>query len=373
MDKIRVLQILRGSGSFGGVSSFLVSRYALIDRNKIEFDFLFCQKDCLSDSSYVDLIGKEHIFELTALKQKNGINEYKKLYERLLSFFKSHKYDYIHINTGSLPVTYICTKAAYKSGMKNVIAHSHSSNYKNGTLNTNVLFKPLRSYLQSSIYKHSDYHFACSKAAAENMFGNRDYNLICNSIDVDRFDFNLNKRSKVRDEQGVVTKKVYGYVGRLSKSKNIDFILEIFNNLLELEPDSILWIIGDGEEKDRIENLIQNYKLSNKVKMFGNRNDVDSLMQAMDALIFPSLYEGLSLTVIEAQVSGLPVYLSNTLSEEHKITDNAYFLSLQDTPKKWAEMIHKNNSVRKSHVDEAKSMGYDLRDSVIKLESFYLK
>lgn len=67
--------------------------------------------------------------------------------------------------------------------------------------------------------------------------------------------------------------------------------------------------------------------------MFGNRNDVDSLMQAMDALIFPSLYEGLSLTVIEAQVSGLPVYLSNTLSEEHKITDNAYFLSLQDTPK----------------------------------------
>lgn len=373
MEKIRVLQILRGSGSFGGVSSFLVSRYALMDRDKIEFDFLFCQKDCLSDSSYVDLIGKEHIFELSALKRKNGLNEYRLLYDRLSLFFKDHKYDYIHINTGSLPVTYICTKAAKKSGMKNVIAHSHSSNYKNGTLNTNVLFKPLRSYLQSRIYKNSDYHFACSKVAAENMFGNRDYNLICNSIDVNRFNFNLNRRLRVRDEHGIGIEKIYGYVGRLSKSKNIDFILEIFNHLLELEPESILWIVGDGEEKDRIKSLVQSYNLSNKVKMFGNRTDVDSLMQGMDVLIFPSLYEGLSLTVIEAQVSGLPVYLSNTLSEEHKITDNAYFLSLQDSPKKWAEMIYKNDSVRTSHVEEAKSRGYDLHDSVKKLESFYLK
>ena len=112
--------------------------------------------------------------------------------------------------------------------------------------------------------------------------------------------------------------------------------------------------------------------MKNNIKLFGNRNDVDKLLQAMDAFIFPSLYEGLSLTVIEAQVSGLPVYLSNTLSIEHKITDNIYFLSLDDTPEKWSEAISSNKEERKSHLDEAKKAGYNLKDSVKELQNFYL-
>ena len=372
MGKVRVLQILRGSGSFGGVASFLVSRYALIDREKIEFNFLFCQKDCLSDSFYNELIGRKNIFELSALKQKNTIKDYRELYNRLVKFFEEHKYDFIHINTGSLPVTYVCVKAANKSGMNNIIAHSHSSNYKNGILNTNILFKPIRKYLQYYIYKYSKYHFACSKAAAENMFGKKEYKLICNAIDVNKYDFDIHKRLQVRCEYGIGKEKVYGYIGRLSKSKNIDFIIKIFNCIIKSEPQAKLWIVGDGEEKEHLEILIKNYGLKNNIKLFGNRNDVDKLLQAMDAFIFPSLYEGLSLTVIEAQVSGLPVYLSNTLSIEHKITDNIYFLSLDDTQEKWSEAIRSNKEERKSHLDEAKKAGYNLKDSVKELQNFYL-
>lgn len=373
MAKKRILQILRGSGAFGGVASYLISRYALMDHDLVEFCFLFCQDDCISNTAYVNMIGKQNIFELNALKQKNGLKEYWELYNKLFGFLSKEKFDFIHINTGSLPVTYICLKAAKKAGATNIIAHSHSSNYRNGALNTKVFFKPIKNYMQNSIYKNSNYHFACSKMAAQNMFGNRMYDLMCNSIDVKKFGFDREKRIQIREKNRVDDYKIYGFVGRLSESKNINFLIEVFKKILDISPKSKLWIVGDGAEKKHIQDVIDNDGLNEKVVMFGNRNDVNELMQAMDVFIFPSLYEGLSLTVIEAQAAGLPVYMSDTLSEEHKITELVHFLPLTDGPLNWARCILSDKCERKNHENEIRNKGYELLDSVKSLEDFYTK
>ena len=373
MRKVTVLQVLRGSGSFGGVASFLLSRYSLMDKNIIEFSFLFCQEDCLRNSIYIDIVGKNNIFELNALKQENGLKEYKELYYKLVFFLSNHKFDFIHINTGSLPVIYVCLKAANKVGVSNIIAHSHSSNYMNGQLNTNLLLRPIKKYLQWSIYKNSQYHFACSEMAAKNMFGNRQYTFICNSIDVKKFDYDRNKRIEIRTNFDISNEKVYGYVGRLSSSKNLVFLLKIFENIKIIEPEAKLWIVGEGEERDNIEKMIMRKALSDSVVMFGNINDVNELMQAMDIIIFPSLYEGLSLTVIEAQAAGLPVYMSDTLSKEHKITDLVHFISLNEDSNTWAERILNDNNLRTSKINDIIKCGYDLIDSVKWFEDFYEK
>lgn len=371
MSKVKVLQILRGSGSFGGVANFLISRYRLMNRDEIEFSFLFCQEDCLSESVYTKLIGKNNIYSLGILKQKNSLNEYINLYKSLFEYLERNRFDYVHINTGSLPVTYICLKAAKKAGIENTIAHSHSSNYMNGILNTNVLFFPIKIYLQTHIYKYSKYHFACSKLAAKNMFGNREYTFVRNSIELDKFDYNPRIRNKIRQAKSVENYMIYGYVGRLSKSKNIGFIIEIFEELLSKNEKSMLWIVGDGEEKENLVQMIKAKKLNDNIVLLGNRTDVNELMQAMDSFIFPSLYEGLSLTIIEAQTAGLPVFMSDTLSDEHKITDLVHFLSLKENAKYWANYILENYMPRKSYANIVRTAGYDICDAVEWLEDFY--
>lgn len=372
MQKIRILQILRGSGSFGGVTNFIVSRYALMNRDLYEYTFLFCQRECVSGSGFSGLISENNIFELKALKEKNGFREYQKLYSSLLKFLLDKQFDCVHINTGSVPITYICLKACKKVSAQNLIVHSHSSNYLNGALNTVSVLKPLKHYLQWCIYNNSDYHFACSKMAAQNMFGNRNYELICNAIDIDKFAYNEETRNIIRIKYGVENSKVYGFVGRLSKSKNINFAIEVFKKILYKYPESTFWIIGDGEEREEIKKLIKDNGLNKKIVMFGNRNDVNELMQAMDSFLFPSLYEGLSLTVIEAQVSGLPVYLSDTLSNEHKLTNLVQFLPLKRGASYWAETIINDNSVERiDNANAIREQGYGLRDSVKWFENFY--
>lgn len=372
---VKVLQILRGSGSYGGVASFLLSRYKYMDHNKIQFDFLFCQKNCIDKEKIEKYLLESRLDELNVLKEKNSILDYIILLIKVIEYLKKNRYSIVHINTGSLPVTLVCLLAASNVGVKKKIAHSHSSNYKNGKLNTKYYFLPVKKILQFFIYKYSDYQFACSKSAAENMFGSKcNYIIINNAIDTSQFFYNEVQRNKVRSEYNVKDKHVFGYVGRLSKSKNIIFLISIFKCILERDKQAVFWIIGDGEECENIRKEIIQLKLINNICLFGNREDVNLLMLAMDGLIFPSLYEGLSITLIEAQAVGLPVFASNTLSEEHKLTDLITFISLQRPASEWSEIVLSNYK-KFERTDQRQALinaGYEIRDSVKELENYYL-
>lgn len=374
-NPIRVLHIIRGSGSYGGVASFLLSRYALMNHKKIQFDFLFCQKNCIDNEKMENLLVGSRLDELKVLKRKNRFIDYIILFKRVKKYLKKNKYSIVHVNTGSLPVTLACILAASSVDVSNKIAHSHSSNYKNGKLNTKYYMIPIKKLLQYLIYTCSDYHFACSKIAAENMFGSgRNYTKINNAIDTSQFVYNEFQRKEIRNRYSVQNRIVFGYVGRLSKSKNILFLLDIFKCIYEKNKKSILWIVGDGEEYESIKKRIAELNLTNSIYLFGNRKDVNLLMLGMDGFIFPSLYEGLSITLIEAQAVGLPIFTSDTLSKEHKLTDLINFLSLKATAYEWSEYILENYKKyeRRGRTESLINAGYEILDSVKKLEEFYL-
>lgn len=369
-----VLQVLRGSGTFGGVASYLLSRYEYINQQDVHFDFLFCQKKSFGSHSNDDVVENSYIGELAALKEKNYPHNYFILYKRMRKFLDSNNYDVVHVNTGSLPVTFSCLLAAKKSGVGIRIAHSHSTNYKNGKLNTMIILRPIRCFLQKKICDLSTNRLACSDMAARNMFGNSSYEKIENGIKISNFKYDNLIRSRVRNEFNCSGLYVIGFVGRLEKSKNVLFLIELFKHLVEKNPNFVLWIIGDGNEKHAINKTIIENNLTNKIRMFGSRRDVAGLMQAMDCLVLPSKYEGLSITAVEAQASGLPVFLSSTLSKEHRLTDLVRFIELDDTSK-WEcailEASKRNNINRQKYCEEVRKAGYDIKDSVAKLVHIY--
>lgn len=203
--------------------------------------------------------------------------------------------------------------------------------------------------------------------------------MIRNAVNVHSYDFNMDVRNAVRREMNVSgNTKVYGHVGRFSKEKNQLFLLDVFKEIHNADKNSILWLIGDGniDIKKSIVEKIKQLELESCVFMLGSRDDVYRLDQALDALIFPSTYEGLSVVLIEAQTSALPVFASSNITKEHKITDLVYFLDLKNGPKKWAAFILETMPKlpnRASVLNDITKNGYNIEHEAKLLQNFYLQ
>ena len=378
-DKIKVLQIAIGDGSFSGVTNFLCSYYSHFDRESVVFDFLYCRKSSLRLLQDKELLSQSEIYELHILKENSNIRDYFKLYNKLRQILKRRQYDIVHINTGNIYVQACCICAS--RDIKIRIAHSHSSQsytHKNNGFKE-MLKKILAFPSKIFIVTQASHLFACSYVAGNYLFGKfgtdlSKFLIIHNAIDTIRYRFDILRRKEVREKEKILPDTlVFGHVGRMVKVKNHEFLIEVFSEIHRLQPDSTLWIIGDGELKERIEEKISFLGLEQCVKLFGERNDVNDLMQAMDGFIFPSLFEGLSLVVMEAQNSGLPVYASDTISKEHKVTGLVDFLSLKSGKTYWAEYILEDilKNQRRDYSSVIAAAGYDLGKEAEKLENFY--
>lgn len=182
-------------------------------------------------------------------------------------------------------------------------------------------------------------YFTNSQLSSDFMFGKgAKAELIYNAIDTEKFSFDMTVREKVRKEIGCGEKTVVGFVGRLVRQKNPIFMLKVYAEFLKLRPESELWIIGEGPLKEQMDLEIQNLDIYNNVKWLGRREDVNQLMQGMDLLLQPSLFEGLGIVLIEGQATGLPVIASSTVIPQEAIaSDCIKMIPLSDTPKSWAE------------------------------------
>ncbi|MCD8012433.1 MAG: glycosyltransferase [Lachnospiraceae bacterium] len=134
----------------------------------------------------------------------------------------------------------------------------------------------------------------------------------------------------------------------MAEQKNPLFVIEIFYEIHKLNNNTVLWMIGDGELKVKIENKVKELGLDTCVELLGYRDDVNDLMMGMDALIFPSFHEGLSIVLIEAQATGLPVFASDSISQEHKISNRLKFISLSSSAEIWADIILKSDDIYKN-------------------------
>ena len=356
---IRVLQVVTTMNR-GGLETMLMNYYRHIDRNKVQFDFLIHREDTSDYENEIIALGGK-IYRLSKL------NPFSLRYRRnLTAFLKKHsEYKIIHVHQDCL--SSIALKAAYKVGIPVRIAHSHNANQ-----DRNIKYLVKR-YFMKSIPRYATQLFSCGKEAGDWMFQREDYIVLNNAIDSSLFTYNLSKRKKIRKELDLINNIVVGHVGRFNFQKNHSFLIEVFKEILNYNHNAKLILIGTGELEEKIKSQVDKLGIQEQVLFLGNRNDVNNLMQAMDIFIFPSNFEGLPVTLIEAQAAGLPIVKSDYVSDQCIISPNVYTISLKDKPKVWAEkMISILHSFKRSDTSSyIISSHYDVSANVKWLENYY--
>lgn len=249
------------------------------------------------------------------------------------------------------------------------IAHSHSSDKGFG------IKAFVKSILKIGFNNCCDYKFGCSKAANEWLYGKQSGNsvVIRNGIFSSNYIFNSDKRKHYENEFGINGQIVIGSVSRFSHQKNHEFILNIFYEYNKLNSNSVLILVGDGELKQSIIEKVNTLCLNDKVIFTGIRSDVPDLLNVFDIFLMPSFHEGLPVSIIEAQASGLKCLLSDVITRETDITGNVEFLSLDKSSKEWAEQISKMLPYdRKDTSSKIIESGYDIKTTSKQLTEFYL-
>ena len=367
-EPIRVLHVI-GIMNRGGAETMIMNLYRHIDRSKVQFDFVENSREPAAfDEEILDLGGR--IYRCPHYNGKNHFT-YVKWWN---DFFKAHPKEYpiVHGHLGSTAAIYLSIAKKYGAY---AIAHSHSS----GTDHS------LRSYLYQMMSYNTrnvaDYFFACSEAAGKDRFGRKvisgdHYAGLNNAIDVNHFSYNSRVREVVRDELGIGQNQlVVSHIGRYTKEKNHEFILKIFSELRKLGLGARLLMIGDGTLRTHIMQMAEQASLSSDVIFTGVRSDVERLMQAMDVFVLPSLYEGLPVTMVEAQAAGLPCIISDKVPPECILTEGLVdVMPLSASPGAWAEKILAKRAIpRTDRRAEIAAHGFDITTEAVKLQEFYLK
>lgn len=324
-NPIRVAQIV-GKMNGGGVEAVVMNYYRHIDRSKVQFDFLIDSDSSLVPREEIESLGGR-VFEIPPYQH---VIEYQRELQRL---FREEGWKIVHSHINALSVFPL--RAAKKAGVPVRIAHSHSTSGK-GEYAKNAL----KAVLKTQSNRYPTHRFACSKFAGEWLFGKAaHFEVVYNAIDLDRFRFNVEARAEARADLGLVDNQfAIGHVGRFTAQKNHVFLIDVFTEVAKRRDDAVLLLVGTGEAGASVKALVDERGLTDRVKFLGQRSDVNRLYQAFDAFVLPSLYEGLCLVGVEAQVSGLPCLLSDAITREVDVTGECKFLSI-DSPVVWADEI----------------------------------
>lgn len=248
------------------------------------------------------------------------------------------------------------------------IAHSHNSNQDK---NLKYLIKL---HYMKKIPAFATALFACGKDAGDWMFGGKQYHVMANAVEVKKYQYKPSVAEKIRNEWNISDELLVGHVGRFNPQKNHTFLIDIFYEIQKINPYARLLLVGDGDGKKEIQEKARELGIADHIIFAGVRTDVEEQMQAMDVFVFPSLYEGLPVTMVEAQAAGLPCIISDQVPEECIITTNLVTTQkLTDSPKIWAEhILGRAKNTRTDHYDEIKSHGYDIEEAAKWLQNYYM-
>lgn len=350
-EPIRVAHIM-GKMMSGGVESVVMNYYRHIDQSKVQFDFIIDNDSTIVPYEEIESLGGR-VYRIPPYQKPVAYHK------ALLALFCENKYRIVHSHINTLSVFPLF--AAKRAGVPVRIAHSHSTAGKGETMR-NLLKYTLRPF--SKVFPT---HFcACSEYAGRWLFGDRFYDtgkvmLMRNAIDISKFAFDLQVRDDVRRELDIEDKLVIGHVGRFMKQKNHSFLIDIFERIHMQTPNSVLLLVGEGELEQEIRNKAERLGLADCVRFLGVRNDVHRLLMAMDVFLLPSLYEGLPVVGIEAQVSGLKVVMSDTVTWEVKVTENLEYILLSRSADEWADLILKSTcDARYDCTAELTAQGYSI-------------
>ena len=368
MGKVRVAEFFGEPLNYGGQESFIINVYTVIDKKKFNFSFITpfeCEnvklKKMIKDNND-ELIVCNNEFD-SKLRKKYIITEAKK--------HLTNKYDVVHIHSGSVFTLYNAAKIAKKAGIKKVIVHSHATGV------SNIKYRIIKALSDLFIDKYADVYFACSKEAGiwkfpKNIINSNRFYVVKNGIETNNFFYNEKVRKMYRNELGIDNKFVIIDVARLAKEKNLLFLIEIFKKIHDVKNNAVLLLVGDGNNKKMLEDKVRELELEKSVVFMGPRNDVSSILQAADVFVSTSFYEGLGISIIEAEASGLAVVCSNNIPDDAIITKLCVKFDLNEDASAWANKILEFEKYERVNTQkEIKKNGYDVYDSVKIIEEIY--
>lgn len=367
MKKIRVLYILPALNFCGGIENYAMSYYRNINKDKIQIDFITHTELEASFKAEINTLGGK-VYAFPPFKIKKLLMILKKIDD----FFKNHAKEYNIIHCHMANAAFFYFKIAKKYNVNIRILHSHQPSA------SDKLLHKIRNYpLLFWGNKLATHRIACTKLAGDFLFKNYSYKIIRNAINTKRFEFNQYKRLNLRKSLGLENKYVVGHVGRFCAQKNQLFVLEIFKEILEKKENAYLIFVGAGEDKLIIEKKIKEWNLLDKVKIIAPCNNIEDYYQIFDVFVFPSIYEGLGIVLIEAQCSGLRTYTSKeNIPQDVKVTEKLQFLSLKyNNAKMWAKKILYDDKFkydRCGDLTSIKNYGYDINTEVKVLENYYI-
>ncbi len=354
----------------GGVESFLINYYRRMDRDRIQFDFLANTMDKIAYEEELTACGSR-VFHIPPRRQNRAI--FSRELDQLLHDH-SLEWSAIWVNVSSLAnIDYL--KAAKKYGIKKRIIHSHNSQNMDSKLRACLHF-----WNRTQVAKYATDFWACSEAAARWFYNPTLMEkclIIRNAIDVDRVRFDKKKRNRIRTEHGWTDQLVIGNVGRLHFQKNQKFIIDIFRHFHAGHPDSVLVLVGQGEDEAALKEQVITFGLGDSVCFAGVQSDIQAWLSCFDLFLFPSRFEGLSIAALEAQANGLPTLASEgVIPTDVKMNENFVFFDLNAGAEAWAGKITETIELgRLEYADVKKSFlnrGYDILTEVRKLENALL-
>ena len=349
MKKIRILYIVPSLRVCNGIASYAMNYFRNIQKDNIQIDFVIGADE---ESIYFEEIKKQgsKIFYIP----KMGIKNISTVKTQIKNFFQENKYDIVHCHVLNMGAFYLYYAKKYNVPVR--ILHSHATKYADKVINN------IRNLLLAKMaIKCANVYFACSKMAGDFLFKKRKYEVINNAIDVEKFLYNEDTRIKIRKQENIKNDEiVIGNIGRFVAQKNILFLIEIFNKLINEKQNYKLMLIGSGPLEEEIIKKIYECKLEEKIIIKKSITNVNEYLQALEILAMPSLYEGLPVVGIEAQTADLKCLFSETITKEVKITDKVKFLPIKDKECWVVQLKNEHINERYDTREIIASKGYDI-------------
>lgn len=366
MEPVRILQMM-SSLDIGGSQAFVMNLYRNIDRESIQFDFIIDHPEQTYFQAEIEKLGGK-VYVLPSFRGTN-LKELRKAWN---NFFREHpEYHVLHSHSRSYASIYI--PIAKKHGLKTII-HSHS------TSNGKGIGAVAKAFLQYPLRYQADYFMACSHEAGEWLFGSKVckkayFQIVKNAIDAQKYRYNEGIRQQVRQELGLGKEFVLGFLARVTEPKNPLFAIEVFHALRKRMLDAKLLFVGDGSLMQKVRDKAAEYGILDSIVFTGARPDVERMLFAMDCYILPSLWEGLGISLIEAQASGIQCVCSENIPKEAIVTKLVMQRQLAEGAQEWAKKIAENagSYTRSDQSEVIKQAGYDILENVSKMTDFYME
>jgi glycosyltransferase involved in cell wall biosynthesis len=347
--------------NLGGIETFLMNILRNSDRQIDEYVILTYSSEIFYFEDEIKSLG----IRIIRIKQPPEISVWKHITD-LRDVIKSENVDVVHAHT-YVNSAYV-SLAAYMADVKIRISHSHTTL---ATTETRLRKKLKWAVAKLLINIFATHKIACSKEAGVALFGKRKFIIIPNGIQLSRFYFDKTTRQKIRNELGLGSKTtVIGHVGRFDTPKNHLFLLDIFKSYTHLNLDSKLVLVGSGKLEKEIKRKIDDLKIDNVV-LLGDRSDVNTLLNAFDIFVFPSIYEGLPLSLVEVQANGLNSLISDSVANEIKVTKTIHFYSLTKTAEEWANKILGMTVTHQDSSNSKSLRSYSIDNTVNRLMTIY--